>query len=200
MINDIEAALLPHLMSPPRAVQLMISCGVSERLYPALRFDTTEFGRETNNISRKTLDTLWDHIFRPGDSKIIDASCEEMESRNLDEYEGEWYLERPFTSDACAAITYSAFFARDGNTKNLIYALSCELSTYDYVIQNADRSARLVSLNKNLNAIGSADSHFIDRIIAYISNARLAFDSENQVNAVSDFRTKNIEFGEWFWR
>lgn len=199
MSKEIERIFPPELKSLSKPVQLMVICGASERLRPALLFDRTDFGRETVRVAERVLDILWASITGVAAIEEIDKCCEEIEPRNMDDDEGDWYWERAFVSDACAAVTYSAFFARDGDVQNVFYALYCESASYEYIEQNADSSDRLRALSAKARSLGDAIPALIKRTMSDIIYAEDVLNSFDRVGAVMKFRSRNMSFGNWLW-
>jgi len=199
MSKEIERLFSPELKRLSKPVQLMVICGASERLRPALLFDRIDFGRETARVAERVLDVLWSSITDVTEIEEIDKCCEEIEPRNMDDDEADWYWERAFISDACAAVTYSAFFARDGDFVNVISALYREVSSYDYIEQNADRSDRLRTLSAKARSLGDAIPTLAERTMSDVTHAEDVLNSFDRVSAVMKFRSRNISFGNWFW-
>jgi len=200
MCKEIERIFLPELKGLSRSIQLMIICSISERLRPALLFDRTDLGRETAIIAERVLDVLWASITRVTAIEEIDKYCEEIEPRNMVDDEGDWYSERAFISDACAAVTYAAFFARDGDVKNVIYALDCEFSSYEYMEREADSSDHLRTLNAKARSLGDAIPALVERTMADITHAENVLRSFDRAGAVMKFRSRSMSFGNWLWR
>jgi len=200
MRKELEQALLPALANLPQPLQLMLICGISERLRPALQFDSTDFGRETAMIAERVLDTLWSSITSAAAIEEIDDYCEDIDTRNMDDDEGEWYCERAFIAEACAAVTYAAFFARDGDIKNILYALNCELLCYEYMEQQADGSDHLRALNAKMRSLGDAVPALVERTMSDIIHAEHVLRSFDRAGAVMKFRLRSMSFGHWLWR